>query len=69
MRSQGTASALLDLSKQRSNIYVIETDIFDSAKLGQAVARISEITSNKIDVLVHNAYSSGTNIGWNITDL
>ncbi|OQO06960.1 hypothetical protein B0A48_07526 [Cryoendolithus antarcticus] len=60
IRSQGTASALNALAGQRSNIHVVEADIFSPDSLGKAVAEVEKLTNGALDVLVHNAYSAGT---------
>jgi NADP-dependent 3-hydroxy acid dehydrogenase YdfG len=70
IRSQSTAGALNDMMKARSNIHVIETDIYDSSKLKATVHEVAHMTGNRLDVLIHNAYSAGTDaIMWNPTQL
>ncbi|KAK6440812.1 hypothetical protein LTR95_002967 [Oleoguttula sp. CCFEE 5521] len=60
IRSQATASALNDLAAERSNIHVVEADIFSSDSLREAVAKVEKVTGGALDVLIHNAYSAGT---------
>ncbi|KAL6874512.1 hypothetical protein HDV57DRAFT_232904 [Trichoderma longibrachiatum] len=60
IRSQATAGSLNELAAKRSNIKVIQTDISSLDKLKETAESISKVTSGKLDVLVYNAYASGT---------
>ncbi|ETS03270.1 putative short-chain dehydrogenases/reductase [Trichoderma reesei RUT C-30] len=63
IRSQATAGPVNELAAKRSNIKVIETDVSSLDKLNQTAESISEVTSGKLDVLIYNAYSAGTDEG------
>ncbi|KAL7816023.1 NAD(P)-binding protein [Trichoderma aethiopicum] len=63
IRSQATAGPLNELAAKRSNIKVIQTDISSLDKLKETAESISKVTSGKLDVLVYNAYASGTDEG------
>ena len=60
IRSQTTADALNELAKQNSKVPAVETDIFNPESLREAVTKVGKIMSEKVDVLIHNAYSAGT---------
>ncbi|OQN95152.1 hypothetical protein B0A48_18756 [Cryoendolithus antarcticus] len=60
IRNQSTASVLNALAEQRPNIHVLETDIFSPDSLREAVAKVEKVTKGALDVLIHNAYSAGT---------
>nr|OQO24099.1 hypothetical protein B0A51_05942 [Rachicladosporium sp. CCFEE 5018] len=62
IRSQATASALNDLAAERSNIHVIEADIFSPDSLREAVTKVEKVSNGALDVLIHNAYSAGTEV-------
>ncbi|KAL7948100.1 NAD(P)-binding protein [Trichoderma barbatum] len=63
IRSQATAGPLNELAAARKNIHVIETDISSLARLKETADSISKVTGGKIDVLIYNAYSAGTDAG------
>ncbi|KAH0497541.1 hypothetical protein TgHK011_004839 [Trichoderma gracile] len=63
IRSQATAGPLNELAAKRNNIKVIETDVSSLDKLNQTAESISKVTLGKLDVLIYNAYSSGTDEG------
>ncbi|TFA99043.1 hypothetical protein CCMA1212_009089 [Trichoderma ghanense] len=63
IRSQATAGPLNELAAKRNNIKVIETDISSVDKLKETAESISKVTLGKLDVLIYNAYSAGTDEG------
>ncbi|KAH8801731.1 hypothetical protein F5884DRAFT_807690 [Xylogone sp. PMI_703] len=60
IRSQKTAGPLNQLASSRKNIHVIETDISNTGILKTTAQKVGEITGGKLDVLIYNAYSVGT---------
>ncbi|UKZ74453.1 hypothetical protein TrVFT333_002122 [Trichoderma virens FT-333] len=60
IRSQATAGPLNELAATRKNIRIIETDLSSLTSLKEAADSISKVTAGKLDVLIYNAYSSGT---------
>ena len=63
IRNQATAGQLNELAAKRNNIKVIETDISSLDKLKETAESVSKVTSGKLDVLIYNAYSAGTDEG------
>ncbi|KKO99387.1 hypothetical protein THAR02_08512 [Trichoderma harzianum] len=60
IRSQATAGPLNELAATRKNIHIIETDISSLSRLEETANSISKVTNGSLDVLVYNAYFSGT---------
>jgi NAD(P)-dependent dehydrogenase (short-subunit alcohol dehydrogenase family) len=60
IRSQATAGPLNELASTRKNIHVIETDISNLTTLKKTAAAVGNVSGGKLDVLIYNAYSSGT---------
>ncbi|KAL9618826.1 MAG: hypothetical protein Q9160_006485 [Pyrenula sp. 1 TL-2023] len=60
IRSQKTVAALADLASARKNVHIVETDIGDPKRLQEAIGEVGKITGGKVDVLICNAYLSGT---------
>ncbi|PTB70210.1 NAD(P)-binding protein [Trichoderma citrinoviride] len=63
IRNQATAGQLNELAAKRNSIKVIETDISSLDKLKETAESVSKVTSGKLDVLIYNAYSAGTDEG------
>lgn len=60
IRSQKTIAALADLASARKNVHIVETDIGDPKRLQEAVDEVGKIAEGKVDVLICNAFISGT---------
>lgn len=59
IRSRATAGPLEELSAERKNIHIVETEISDPEKLKETAAEISKVTHGSLDVLILNAGSAG----------
>ncbi|KAI9707928.1 MAG: hypothetical protein M1820_004347 [Bogoriella megaspora] len=60
IRSQSTAGPLNQLAASRKNIHVVETDISKSSQLKETAKKVGSLIGGKLDVLIYNAYSAGT---------
>ncbi|RSL56712.1 hypothetical protein CEP53_006706 [Fusarium sp. AF-6] len=60
IRNRNTAGPLEELAAKRDNIHVIETDISSPSRLEETAQAIGKITGSKLDVLIYNAFSMGT---------
>lgn len=69
IRSQTTAGQLNELAAQRSNITIVQADLFDKHSLAKAVEEVSAKTGGKLDVLIHNAFAVGAHPMMKPTDL
>ncbi|KAJ7155121.1 NAD(P)-binding protein [Mycena filopes] len=58
-RSPSSASKLLALAKERTNVHAIQADVGKLNELRNAVAQASEILDGKLDLLINNAYYAG----------
>lgn len=59
IRSRATAGPLEELSAERKNIHIVETEISNPEKLKETAAEISKVTHGSLDVLILNAGSAG----------
>ncbi|KAJ3543223.1 hypothetical protein NM208_g3685 [Fusarium decemcellulare] len=60
IRSRSTSGPLEELASQRKNIHVLETDISSPKRLKDTADAVAKITGSKLDVLIQNAFSAGT---------
>ncbi|KAI9037696.1 uncharacterized protein KD926_000112 [Aspergillus affinis] len=50
---------LSELASSRNNLHIIQADVSDASSLSRAAQEVAARTGNKLDVLIHNACSTG----------